>query len=72
MYTCMHLSIHELGGGFSSYSSAPSWQVSAISKYYNGVNPPNKRGYPDVSLLGTSYAVVVNGQVLSIYGTSAR
>lgn len=68
------------GGGFSMYYAAPSWQKAAIAKYFatltsqsitlsSGYNP-NGRGYPDVSLIGVSYQVVVNGIMQSVFGTS--
>lgn len=68
------------GGGFSTYYAAPSWQKAAIAKYFatlssqsitlsSGYNP-NGRGYPDVSLIGVAYQVVVNGIMESVFGTS--
>ena len=36
----------------------------------SGYNP-NGRGYPDVSLLGTAYTTVVNGEVVTQHGTEA-
>jgi len=35
-----------------------------------GYNPEG-RGYPDVALLGISYATVVSGAMQHLYGTSA-
>jgi len=69
------------GGGFSSYWEAPSWQTKAIANFFNttsadgntpssGYNPQG-RGYPDISLLGADYPVYVNGNLYTLYGTSA-
>lgn len=65
------------GGGFSTYFNQSSWQVKAVSDYLksddNYANPgynPLGRGYPDVSLIGVEYAVIVDGEVNYIYGTS--
>jgi tripeptidyl-peptidase-1 len=68
------------GGGFSTYFSAPSWQQSAISTYFSELSTqglhlsagynPNGRGYPDVSLIGVEYQVVVGGAIASVFGTS--
>lgn len=68
------------GGGFSTYYSRPSWQDQAVSSYFTSLSPsevpasgynPNGRGYPDVSLIGVNYAVVIDGSISSLYGTSA-
>jgi len=64
------------GGGFSSFYSKPSWQNSAVSHYFSQQTPvsgyaTNGRGYPDVSLLGNSYVVVMGGQYYYECGTSA-
>ena len=66
------------GGGFSNHYSRPYWQDSAVSGYFAalGSNQPGAgynaggRGYPDVSLLGVAYDVIVGGSVSSTYGTS--
>jgi hypothetical protein len=69
------------GGGFSTYYPAPSWQTDAIELFFNrsdasgftpaaGYNPAG-RGYPDVSLVGADYPVVINGDIYRIFGTSA-
>ena len=66
------------GGGFSNYNARPSWQTSAVTNYFAalGTNQPapgysiSGRGYPDVSLLGVSYEVVMSGALQSVYGTS--
>eukprot|EP01035_Chromulina_nebulosa_P017652 gene17652-23233_t len=64
------------GGGFSTYYSTPSWQTSAVNEFFtlspsakSGYNK-NGRGFPDISLIGVEYAVVVDGQMNYYYGTS--
>jgi Pro-kumamolisin, activation domain len=54
------------GGGFAVYHARPSWQDAAVSHYLStgdlppqGTFPSANRGYPDVSALGHSYAVVM-------------
>eukprot|EP00475_Leptophrys_vorax_P030475 TRINITY_DN456_c0_g1_i4.p1 TRINITY_DN456_c0_g1~~TRINITY_DN456_c0_g1_i4.p1 ORF type:complete len:914 (-),score=271.70 TRINITY_DN456_c0_g1_i4:1560-3962(-) len=66
------------GGGFSVVSAQPSWQSSAVSAYLKtGLAPPSdyfnssNRAYPDISLNGHNYPVVVGGQVTGVDGTSA-
>lgn len=71
------------GGGFSALSTIPSWQSDAVWKYFQSVDgtvnapalfPSNlvsKRGYPDVSLLGHNYAMVMDGSLYGVDGTSA-
>lgn len=67
------------GGGFSTFFAQPSWQTQAIDAYFNQtaqVQPKRGynrfgRGYPDISLLGTKYATIVNGDWVYQYGTSA-
>jgi hypothetical protein len=69
------------GGGFSTSYPRPSWQEKAVTGYFAaaaaaGQSPPagyatNGRGYPDISLAGLSYDVVVGGKLLSVSGTSA-
>jgi tripeptidyl-peptidase-1 len=68
------------GGGFSTYNPTPSWQQEAVTAYFDGLSAaqiptngynPNGRGYPDVSLIGVWYQVVVQGNVTSLFGTSA-
>ena len=66
------------GGGFSAYYSQPTWQQMAVMDYfsnltfvpYPGYNISG-RGYPDISLLGFNYTIVVNGAPTSVSGTSA-
>lgn len=68
------------GGGFSTYYTQGSWQSNLITHYFdslsatevpaNGFNEKG-RGYPDVSLIGVYYQVVINSVTYSIFGTSA-
>lgn len=69
------------GGGFSNTFALPSYQRSAVSTYFNKYAPSYTsaqynnsratRGFPDVSANGANYLVSVNGQYLSVFGTSA-
>ena len=68
------------GGGFSTYNPTPSWQTDAVNAYFNTLSANqqptsgynrNGRGYPDISLIGVWYQVVVQGQMTSLFGTSA-
>jgi len=69
------------GGGFSNNEPMPTWQSSAINNYFDIVNGTTKqptsgysttgRGYPDVSLLGFHYLVVINHAFNVQDGTSA-
>jgi hypothetical protein len=68
------------GGGFSEYYPVPSWQKSSISAYFThaaaaGHTPAlgygAGRGFPDVSLAGVSYAVIIGGGSGTVCGTSA-
>ena len=68
------------GGGFSTFNARPSWQTAAVNAYFAGLATgdtpasgynPNGRGYPDVSLIGVNYPVVIQGGLASLYGTSA-
>ena len=58
------------GGGFSSFYPQPSWQAADVDTTPGSGYNPRGRGYPDLSLLGVDYAVVVGGSVTSIFGTS--
>ena len=69
------------GGGFSTYYPRPSWQGRAVPGYFRyvmgtklqpieGYNSSG-RGYPDISLAGSSYQVFLGGRQYSISGTSA-
>ena len=66
------------GGGFSTYFAQPSWQTDAVSYYFGNLTSApesgynrNGRGYPDISLIGVKYQVVVAGALYQLYGTSA-
>lgn len=75
------------GGGFSNLMSAPSFQTKAMKGYINtastgttstgtstapvsGYNAAG-RGFPDISVLGYNYVVVIGGQLYILSGTSA-
>lgn len=63
------------GGGFSTYYNQSSWQKEAVTNFLSKQTPTsgyNKygRAYPDISFIGVEYAVVVNGVVGYLYGTS--
>ncbi|EPT01829.1 hypothetical protein FOMPIDRAFT_93538 [Fomitopsis schrenkii] len=64
-------------GGFSKVFATPSFQTSAVSAYlswlggnYSGLYNPQGRGYPDVSTQGVDFAIVLNGQIQGVGGTS--
>lgn len=67
------------GGGFSYYFGAPDYQSQDTKSYvnnnldssYSGYYNPNGRGYPDISLVGEYYDIVLNGGTEQVYGTSA-
>jgi len=66
------------GGGFSTKFSAPSYQTEAIKGYFAGLSKQpvsgyatSGRGYPDISIAGFNYEVVVGGKTLAVSGTSA-
>jgi tripeptidyl-peptidase-1 len=68
------------GGGFSTMFAQPSWQSSAVTSYFNSLSAAKKpasgynangRGYPDVSMLGHNYAVIIGGRSNVLSGTSA-
>jgi tripeptidyl-peptidase-1 len=66
------------GGGFSTKFRAPSYQKTAISKYFETVTTQpasgyatGGRGYPDVAMAGHNYEVVIGGSIQSLSGTSA-
>ena len=66
------------GGGFSTKFAAPTFQQAAIATYLSTVSPTPQtgyaatgRGYPDLSLLGYNYEVVVGGKTYAVSGTSA-
>jgi len=65
------------GGGFSPYDSLPAWQTIQVNKYFSLVNGTSKepapgyatnaRGYPDISLLGTSYVLFIGGKSCALW-----
>ncbi|KAJ7870933.1 subtilisin-like protein [Mycena olivaceomarginata] len=66
------------GGGFSNYFPIPSYQSDAVAGFlkqlpteFQGIFNSNGRGYPDVSLQGSSFAVVNGGEITVESGTSA-
>lgn len=66
------------GGGFSTKYAAPSWQTAAIAGYFKVASPApvsgyaaTGRGYPDLSLAGLDYNVVVGLNTYAVSGTSA-
>ncbi|POW04279.1 hypothetical protein PSHT_11314 [Puccinia striiformis] len=69
------------GGGFSNVFKMPSYQVSAVRKFFRN-HPPKisqdrynssmrTRGFPDLSANGANYVVAVEGTFGLVYGTSA-
>jgi tripeptidyl-peptidase I len=67
------------GGGFSSYFNTTPWQADAVNYYFEHLgstqNPikgynRNGRAYPDISLIGVDYQVVVGGYIQNVFGTS--
>jgi tripeptidyl-peptidase-1 len=67
------------GGGFSFYSSMPSWQSTAVNAYIKAQTatlPPQQywnasnRAVPDVSALGHDYLIRNNGVWMDVDGTS--
>lgn len=68
------------GGGFSTYNPTPPWQKAAVNAYFAGLPSdqvptsgynPNGRAYPDVSMIGVWYQVFIQGELESLFGTSA-
>lgn len=62
------------GGGFSSFYDAPNFTADAIAGYFDLETPvkgyASGRGYPDLSLSGHAYQVVIGGQTIQVDGTS--
>ncbi|KUI65689.1 Tripeptidyl-peptidase sed2 [Cytospora mali] len=68
-------------GGFSNYFATPSWQTNSTASYLeilkNDTSIPasyynaSGRGIPDLSLAGTRFPVITNGQTTLQKGTSA-
>lgn len=66
------------GGGFSNHFPTPDYQAADVAAYVKSDSAADKqnyntkgRGYPDISLVSQNFQVVVNGQTLSVLGTSA-
>jgi len=67
------------GGGFSNYTTRPSWQNTAVTQYLNSgsILPPtqffwpNNRAYPEISAVGSRILIVINGGLSVTAGTSA-
>ncbi len=68
------------GGGFSTVYAAPAYQKNAISQYFGNLTASQQpasgyatsgRGYPDVSMAGYNYEVIVGGVTYKVSGTSA-
>ena len=69
------------GGGFSTYYPQPAWQAAAVSGYFTtaaglGKSPvagyaANGCAYPDISLAGMNYMVVIGVKSYAVSGTSA-
>jgi tripeptidyl-peptidase-1 len=66
------------GGGFSNVAARPSYQDDAVKAYLaqSGATPADSdfnsagRGYPDVAALGHKYYIELNGQAVTVDGTS--
>lgn len=66
------------GGGFSAYSSMPSYQTTAVQGYLSGGTalPPSSyynaagRAYPDIAAFGSAMVIVDDGSVTGVGGTS--
>lgn len=66
------------GGGFSSYTTQPSYQSIAVAGYFaqKVPLPPSSmynkanRAFPDVAALGHNYLIYLQGQATQVDGTS--
>ncbi|KAH9913289.1 peptidase S8/S53 domain-containing protein [Fomitopsis serialis] len=65
------------GGGFSDNWARPAYQDSAVANYISylggandGLYNASGRAYPDVSAYGSSFEVIVQGEVIGVSGTS--
>jgi tripeptidyl-peptidase-1 len=74
------ISKYASGGGFSNYFNRPTWQDDAVNQYLSSVSPnevdPNMynrsgRAYPDLAANGQQYAVIWDGKLIAVDGTSA-
>jgi tripeptidyl-peptidase-1 len=66
------------GGGFSNYFPIPSYQSDAVAGFleqlptdFQGVFNSNGRGYPDISIQGSHFEIVLGGKHTAESGTSA-
>ncbi|EFC40019.1 predicted protein [Naegleria gruberi] len=66
------------GGGFSDAYKRPSYQDEAVTNYLNQESFPdrsyfnqNGRMFPDMTLIGKGFQVILSGKVQSVDGTSA-
>ena len=68
------------GGGFSKFYPRPSYQEEAVNGYFTQASAAKTtpvagfgggRGYPDISLAGFGYKVVIGGDFYAVSGTSA-
>jgi tripeptidyl-peptidase-1 len=67
------------GGGFSTKYDQPAYQKDAVAAYLSSSAGQSAvsgyvasgRAYPDISMAGFNYEVVINGQSLGVSGTSA-
>lgn len=69
------------GGGFSNNFAIPSYQTTAVAKYFKSHKPKysttlynasgGTRGIPDISANGANYLCAVDGVGQLLYGTSA-
>ncbi|KAK5136110.1 hypothetical protein LTR08_004160 [Meristemomyces frigidus] len=66
------------GAGFSNYFGAPAYQQATVDAYiagldglYSGLFNTSGRGYPDVAAQGNHDALVWDGRILTVGGTSA-
>jgi len=60
-------------GGVSIVTPLPSWQANLTYKTYPGnvVTPLTMRGIPDISAPFGPYGLWLNGNIISVFGTSA-
>ncbi|EJD51478.1 subtilisin-like protein [Auricularia subglabra TFB-10046 SS5] len=65
-------------GGFSELFAQPAYQRGAVSAYLGQLGNTNRgrfnaggRAFPDVSTLGTRFAIISGGKTIGVQGTSA-
>lgn len=65
-------------GGFSQWFKRESWQDEAVESYINqlggrlnGLYNPSMRAIPDISVVGTQFLTIVQGEDVVLDGTSA-